>query len=162
MSYSVDINEEYKKSKSKLLRCSLLFALVLAITLTADTLLVIFSKENYTANLVIAIIITSLFSWFAIYFFTNVYRDLNARYRYFKGYESGVKSIEEVQFLGQENELCYVNGLYVYPIHIRSYDGLKTVDKTIYVLGNDLGYKAYDRLTITTYQRILIESESHS
>ena len=162
MSYSVDINEEYKKSKSKLLRYSLLFALVLAITLTADTLLVIFSKENYTANLVIAIILTSLFSWFAIYLFTNIYRDLNARYRYFKGYESGVKSIEEVQFLGQDSKLSYINGLYVYPVYIRSYDGLKSVDKTIYVLDSDLGYKAYDRLTITTYQRILIESENHS
>ena len=162
MSYSVDINEEYKKSKSRLLRYSLLFSLVLAATLVADTLLVVFSKENYTVNLVIAIVITSLFGWFAIYFFTNIYRELNTRYRYFKGYESGVKAVEEVQFLGQDSELHYVNGLYVYPIHIRSYDGLKTVDKTIYVLNYDLGYKAYDRLTITTYQRILIESESHS
>ena len=88
--------------------------------------------------------------------------ELNARYRYFKGYDSGVKPIEEAQFLSQDNELCYVNGLYVYPVHIRCYEGLKTVDKIIYAIPNDLGYKAYDRLTITTYQRILVESENHS
>ena len=162
MSYSVDIDDEYKKSKSKLFRYSLLFASVLAITLTIDTLLIVFSKENYTISLVISVVLTSLFCWFAIYFFTNTYKELNARYRYFKGYESGVKSIEEVQFLGQDNELCYVNGLYVYPVHIRSFEGLKSVDKIIYAIPNDLKYKTNDRLTITTYQRIIVESENHS
>ena len=162
MSYSVDINEEYKRSRSKLIRYTLLFSLVLAMTLTADTLLVVLSKDNYTIFLIIAIVITTLFSWFAIYFFTNIYSEINARYRYFKGYESGVKSTEEVELISKEKELCYVNGLYVYPIRIRSFEGLKVVDKIIYTLNENLDYKEYDKLTITTYQRILIEAENHS
>ena len=162
MTYSVDINEEYKRSRSKLIRYTLLFSLVLAMTLTADTLLVVLSKDNYTIFLTIAIVITTLFSWFAIYFFTNIYSEINARYRYFKGYESGVKSTEEVELISKEKELCYVNGLYVYPILIRSFEGLKVVDKIIYTLNESLDYKEYDKLTITTYQRILIEAENHS
>ena len=162
MTYSVDINEEYKRSRSKLIRYTLLFSLVLAMTLTADTLLVVLSKDNYTIFLIIAIVITTLFSWFAIYFFTNIYSEINARYRYFKGYESGVKSTEEVELISKEKELCYVNGLYVYPIRIRSFEGLKVVDKIIYTLNENLDYKEYDKLTITTYQRILIEAENHS
>ena len=162
MIYSVDINEEYKKSRSKLIRYTLLFSLVLTVTLTADTLLVVLTKGNYTISLIIAIAITSLFSWFAIYFFTNIYSEINARYRYFKSYDSGVKSVEEIQFISKDDELCYVNGLYVYPIRIRSYEGLKIVDKLIYTLNKNLDYKVYDKLTITTYQRILIEAESHS
>ena len=162
MLYSVDINEEYKKSRSKLIRYTLLFSLVLTVTLTADTLLVVLTKGNYIVSLIIAIAITSLFSWFAIYFFTNIYSEINARYRYFKSYDSGVKSVEEVQFISKDDGLCYVNGLYVYPIRIRSYDGLKVVDKLIYTLNENLDYKVYDKLTITTYQRILIEAESHS
>ena len=162
MIYSVDINEEYKRSRSKLIRYTLLFSLVLAMTLTADTLLVVLSKDNYTIFLIIAIVITTLFSWFAIYFFTNIYSEINARYRYFKGYESGVKSTEEVELISKEKELCYVNGLYVYPIRIRSFEGLKVVDKIIYTLNENLDYKEYDKLTITTYQRILIEAENHS
>lgn len=162
MIYSVDINEEYKRSKSKLIRYTLLFSLVLAMTLTADTLLVVLSEDNYTIFLIIAIVITMLFSWFAIYFFTNIYSEINARYRYFKGYECGVKSTEEVELISKEKELCYVNGLYVYPIRIRSFEGLKVVDKIIYTLNESLEYKEYDKLTITTYQRILIEAENHS
>ena len=162
MTYSVDINEEYKRSRSKLIRYTLLFSLVLAMTLTADTLLVVLSKDNYTIFLIIAIVITTLFSWFAIYFFTNIYSEINARYRYFKGYESGVKSTEEVELISKEKKLCYVNGLYVYPIRIRSFEGLKVVDKIIYTLNENLDYKEYDKLTITTYQRILIEAENHS
>ena len=162
MIYSVDVNEELKKSKSKLIRYTLLFSSVLTVTLTTDTLLVVLSKENYTIPLIIAIVVTSLFGWFAIYFFTNIYGEINVRYRYFKSYESGVKSIEEVEFVNKEDELCYVNGLYVYPVHIKSFDGLKVVDKLIYTLNENLDYKADDKLTITTYQRILIEAENHS
>ena len=162
MIYSVDINEEYKRSRSKLIRYTLLFSLVLAMTLTADTLLVVLSEDNYTIFLIIAIVITMLFSWFAIYFFTNIYSEINARYRYFKGYESGEKAKEEVEFLEKGDELCYINGLYVYPVYIRSFEGLKVVDKIIYTLNESLDYKEYDKLTITTYQRILIEAESHS
>ena len=65
MIYSVDVGDEYKKSKSKLLRYSLLFALILTITLVADTLLIIFSKERYIVSLIIAIVITSIFSYFS-------------------------------------------------------------------------------------------------
>ena len=162
MIYSVDVNDEYRKSKSKLLKYSLLFSFILTATLTADILLVVLSKENYVANLIIAIVVTSLFSWFAIYFFTNIYNDINARYRYFKGYESGVKAIEEVQVIKKDDELTYVNGLYVYPLHIRYFDGLNVVNKVIYVLDDSDIYEPEEKLTITTYQRILIHAESHS
>ena len=162
MIYSVDINEEYRKSRSKLLKYSLLFSFILTATLTADILLVVLSKENYVANLIITIVVTSLFSWFAIYFFTNIYSDINARYRYFKGYESGVKAIEEVQVIKKDDELTYVNGLYVYPLHIRYFDGLNVANKVIYVLDDSDIYEPEEKLTITTYQRILIHAESHS
>ena len=162
MIYSVDVNDEYRKSKSKLLKYSLLFSFILTATLTADILLVVLSKENYVANLIITIVVTSLFSWFAIYFFTNIYNDINARYRYFKGYESGVKAIEEVQVIKKDDELIYVNGLYVYPLHIRYFDGLNVVKKVIYVLDDSDIYEPEEKLTITTYQRILIHAENHS
>ena len=162
MIYSVDINDEYRKSRSKLLKYSLLFSFILTATLAADILLVVLSKENYVANLIISIVITSLFSWFAIYFFTNIYNDINARYRYFKGYESGVKAIEEVQVIKKDDELTYVNGLYVYPLHIRYFDGLNVINKVIYILDDSDIYEPEEKLTITTYQRILIHAESHS
>ena len=161
MIYSVDVEYEYKKSKSKLLRCSLLFASILTTTLVADILLIVLSNENYIASLVIAIIITVLLSWFIIFFFSSLYGDMNKRYRYFKGYESGEKSTEEVQVLTKIGDMCRINGLYAYPIRVKSFDGLTSVEKVIYVLNNSLDVKEDDRLTITTYQRIIIEAESH-
>ena len=161
MIYSVDVNDEYKKSKSKLLRCSLLFAGILAIVLVADTLLIVLSKQNYLPFLIIAIVITTLFSWFAIFYFSSIYGDLNKRYRYFKGYEIGEKSTEEVQVLSKIGGICHVNGVYAYPIRVRSFDGLKAVDKVIYVFDDSLKITEDDRLTITTYQRIIVQAESH-
>ena len=162
MEYCVDVKEEYKKIQSKYLKLSLLFSFILAAVLTADTLLVILTKgENYLVSLIIAIVISILFTWFAIFFFTNIYNDVNAKYRYFKGYESGEKPIEEVEFLKKSDEMCLVNGLYVYPVYVRYMTGLNAQDKVIFAFTNELNYEVGDKLTITTYQRILIKAESH-
>lgn len=162
MTYNVDVNGEYQKSKSKLFRWSLVFSIILTLVLTGDVLLIILAKEDYLINLIIAIVITALFSWFAIYFFFNIYGELNAQYRYFNGYESGLQSTEEVEILAKIGEICYVNGLYVYPLHVRTFDGLVTRDRVIYTIDKDLDVKENDKLTITTYQRILIKAEKHS
>ena len=84
MDYRVDIENEYKKAKSTFLRQSLLFSLILTLVLIGDVLLVTLSGENYVANLIIAAVITTLFSWYAIFFFTNIYGEINSRYRFYK------------------------------------------------------------------------------
>ena len=161
MNYSVDINGEYQKVKSKFPRASLLFSLILTAIIVADILLVVLAKDEYLANMIVAIVITSLFSWFAIYFFTNIYGEINARYRYFKGYDAGIKPTDEVIFIRKGDELCYINGLYVYPIWVNYYDHLTKKEKIIYIVDGDLDYQSGDKLTITTYQRILVSAEKH-
>lgn len=162
MSYEVDVQREYTLSKSRYLKVSLLFSSLFALVLISDTLLVLLSKENYTPYLIISIVISILFSWFAIYFFTNIYKDINSRYRYFQGYARGQQSEDEVIYekLGKELEL--VNGLYVYPLKVKFISNLnEPEEKTIYSFSEDLHFKRGDKLTIKTYQRILISAESH-
>ena len=162
MNYRVDVTNEYKLAKSSILRHSLLFSLLLTLVIVGDVLLVILAKEDYLINLIIAIMVTILFSWFAIYFFTNIYQDVNNKYRYYRGYESGLKPTEEVEFLKKSDELCYINGLYVYPLYVRYAIGLSRQDKVIFTLDQNLDFEMGDKLTITTYQRILIEAEKHA
>lgn len=162
MHYQVDINDEFKKAKSRYLRYSLLFSLILTIVIVGDVLLILLSKEDYLIYLIIASIVTILFIWFAIYFFTVIYSDINNRYRYFKGYESGLKPVEEVEFIKKSDELCYVNGLYVYPLFVTYKEGINEQNKIIYALNKDVNYEMGDKLTITTYQRILLEAEKHA
>ena len=162
MQYWVNVDYEFKNAKSKFLRLSLLFSLALTLTLTGDTLLVLLAGEDFTLNLIIAIVITTLFSWFAIWFFTIIYADVNNRYRYFKGYESGLKSNDEVIFIKKEDEPRLVNGLVVYPVKLKYKDGLEEVEKTIFTINENLNYESGDKLTIETYQRILIKAEKHS
>ena len=162
MSYSVDVAKEYQKAKSKLFRQSLLFSLVLANTILADVLLVTLANEDYLVNLIIAIVVTALFSYFAIFFFANIYPDTNGQYRYFKGYNSGIQPTEEVVFIKKDEELSYVNGLYVYALVVRYIYNIKSEDKIIYCLNNDLSFEEGDKLTISTYQRILLKAEKHA
>ena len=161
MGYCVDVNHEYQLAKGRMLKYSLLFSLVLALIIVSDVLLMLLAGEDYIINLIIAIVITTLFSWFAIYFFTNVYNDIDSRYRYFKGYASGIKPVDEVVFLKISDELCFVNGLYVYAMSVRYVSALDSQDKIIFCMSNDLNYEIGDKLTITTYQRILLKAEKH-
>lgn len=161
MRYSVDVEHEYKLIKSKLFRISLLFSLIFAVVLLADVLLITLTKGEYLISMIIAIVITILFSWFAIYFFTNIYAEVNAQCRYFKSYSSGLHSSDEIVFVSQSKELCYVNGLYVYPIRVRFISNLESKDKVIYTLQENLHFQEGDKLSITTYQRILIDAEKH-
>ena len=161
-SYRVDVGNEYQQSKSSFLKWSLLFSLIFTIVIVGDVLLVVLANEDYLVNLIIAITISILFAWASIYFFTNIYNDVNARYRYFKGYDSGLHPVEEVVYLKKSDELCYVNGLYVYPLIVRYISNLKAEEKIIYTFTKDLDLSEGDKLTITTYQRILIKAEKHS
>lgn len=161
MTYRVDYEHEYKVVKSKLFRLSLLFASILTIIIISDVLLITLSKENYVPFMIISMVITILFSWFAIFFFSNIYNEVNAEYRYYKGIESGLKPTEEVELLQISNEPCYMNGLIVYPLFVKFISTLSTQDKIIYRIDKSFNYQPGDKLTITTYQRILLSAERH-
>ena len=161
--YSVNVNKEYQIIKSKLFRSSLLFSLIFTVVLVSDVLLMLLANEDYLVNLIISIVISVLFIWFAIYFLSNIYSDMNAKYRYYKGYEGGLKPTDEVIFIKMSDELCYINGLYVYPLMVKYITNtLKEEDKIIFTLNKDLGYVEGDKLTVTTYQRIIIQAEKHA
>ena len=161
MHYSVDVSHEYQVAKTKFLRLSLLFSGILTLVIVGDILLITLSKESYIPQLIVAIVITIIFSWFALFFFTNIYNETNHQYRYFKGYNSGLQPIEEVEFLSQSEELCYINGLYVYPVYVRYMTNLSAQDKVVYTLKEKLPFEMGDKLTIKTYQRVIIEAERH-
>lgn len=161
MTYCVDTNEQFNIAKKKYLRYSLLFAGILTVVLLADTLLVLLAGENYTLNYIFATLITVLFSWFAIYFFTAIYKDINFNYRYFKGIDSGLTQNGEVVFLSKEDTLSQVNGLYVYPLHVKYIDGLNEEEKIIFSIDGNIYFEKGDKLTISTYQRILLKAERH-
>ena len=162
MNYNVDVQQEYRKAKSVFFRWSLGFSGLFTLVLIGDILLISLAGEHYTVNLIISVVITTIFAWISIFFFSNIYGEINNRYRYFRGYESGLKSNEEVEFLKKSDELCYINGLYVYPVYVRYSVCLSKTDKVIFAFNNDIDFEMGDYLTITTYQRILIKAEKHS
>lgn len=161
MNYQMDVSKGYQDAKKSLFTLSLLFSLLFTAIIIADVLLVSLANEDYLVNLIISIVITILFTWFAIYFFHNIYDDVFGEYRFYKGYENGLKENVEVVFSEQVNELTYINGLYAYPVHITVVSGLDRVEKVIYTTQKDLGYKNGDKLTVETYSRILVKAEPH-
>lgn len=160
--YQVNVNQEYQKAKSNYLRISLIFSSIFTCVLVADFLLILLAGEDFKINLLISIIISILFVWFAIFFFTSIYPDINNRYRYFKGYDSGIKPTDEVVLIESIDELAYVNGLYVYPMMVKYVSNLEETEKIIYSFDKNVSFEKGDKLTVTTYQRIILKMEKHS
>ena len=160
MNYQLDISKEYQTARKKVTLLSLAFSLIFSLILIADVLLVIFANEDYKLNLIIAIIISILFTWGAIFFFPNFYNEVFAKYSFYRGYESGLKEISEVVFDKEIDEPVVKNGLYTYPVHVTYIDGLEKTNKVIYVT-EKLNFKKGDKLTVTTYQRVIIKAEPH-
>ena len=160
MNYQLDVSKGYQVSKKNFLLLSLLFSLIFTAILVADVLLVVLSPDNYIVCLIIAIVITCLFAWFTIYFFYNIYSDVNNEYRFYKGYESGLKETAEVIYLDQDKELTYINGLYAYPVRVSYLAGLEKINKVIFTV-KKLDFKKGDKLSVITYRRILIKAEPH-
>ena len=56
--------------------------------------------------------------------------------------------------------MVYLNGVYVYPIKVSFLSNLdEPEEKTIYTFSSDLHFKRGDKLSIKTYQRILVSAE---
>ena len=160
MNYLLDVSKEYQTAKKSLFILSSLFSLLFSAVLIIDVLLVVLANEDYLVNLIISIVITISFAWFAIYFFSNIFNDANARYLYFKGYESGLKEEGRVELLKIDDELQYMNGLYVYAVTVKYIDGLEETEKVIYTINKDFGYRIGDKLNILTYRRVLVKAAS--
>ena len=163
MTYQLDIGKEYLNARKMMRVFSISFALLFSLVLIADVLLVVFANEDYLINLIIAIIISILFAWFSIFFIPNFYNDAFNKYKFYKGYESGIKEVAEVEFVKEEVELTNTNknGLYTYQVYVTYIDGLTRTDKVICSFNKDLGFKKGDKLTITTYRRVIVKAELH-
>lgn len=163
MTYQLDISKEYLNARKVMRLLSTSFALIFSLVLIADVLLIVFANEDYLINLIITIVVSILFAWFAIFFISNFYSDAFNKYRFYKGYESGIKEVAEVEFVKEDTEETSTNknGLYAYPVHVTYVDGLNRTDKVICSFNKDLGFKEGDKLTITTYRRVIIKAELH-
>ena len=163
MNYQLDISKNYQSARKRMTLLSLSFSLVFSLVLIADVLLVIFANEDYKLNLIIAIIISILFTWAAIFFFGNLYNEALGKYLFYKSYESGLKEEAEVIFEKEidEQTMTNRNGLITYPVHVTYIDGLTKTHKVICTVEKDLGFKEGDKLTIITYQRVIIKAERH-
>ena len=157
----MDVSKEYQTARKSLFALSLLFSLLFSVVLIADVLLVVLANEDYLVNLIISIVISILFVWFAIYFFSNIFNDANEKYLFYRGYESGLKEEGEVELVSIDDELRYMNGLYVYAVSVRYINGLERIDKIIYSVNKDLGFRVGSKLSITTYRRILTKARLH-
>jgi hypothetical protein len=92
----IDVKTEATKYQTLQKRYWLVFLIALALFLGALTLLIIYSPTNYGVALWISIILSTLFLWGALYFFSGPYQSVAKRSRFFCHALQGLKSEEDV------------------------------------------------------------------
>ena len=155
----IDIASSQKKSKKRFILHISLISLITIGVITGSVFLLIYSKLQYTLNLVINILICSLLAIFLIFYFLNVFPldlhyyklfkhasgaslDHHRRMTYVKEIES--KDIDKVthrvlQFSYNEGENEYIDNLYV--------------------LDNDVSFNEGTSYKLDTYHNVIVSYE---
>lgn len=156
----VDVNNEYKKAKTKMNNATVLFIILFALTIIISYVLIITRENHVKLNMIFTMIVSIAFVFYAISFFSLSYPGLNNALRFYEGFERGIKVTDIVKIKSIDNEIKEVNGFDCYPMHITVFDGIDEADKTVYVFDRNININKKDKLSLTSYQRIVISIEA--
>lgn len=160
MIFSLDIKTNFINAKNKMVKNVFIFALLLSITIIADTLLITYSTNEYLINLIFTVLISILFSFYVIFDLTIIYPKLNNELRFFKGYFSGEKNSDIVFVNSFSESKTIMNGLESYKVNITVVDGLLKEEKSIFVFSK-FNFSKNKKYKIETYQRIITKIEEY-
>ena len=152
----LDIKKNKKRSKRRYAVHILLISLLSLIVIAGSVLSLIFSTLDYQINLLLNIIIDSLYVVFMVFYFLNIFPIIRRYYRIYKNM-SGV-SIEhrrKMTFIEQRENKTMDN--IVFKVMNFSYqEGENTYQENLYILDNDVHFEAGKSYALDIYQNIIV------
>lgn len=117
----------------------MLFVLLLVITLTGDSLLIIYSPKNYVCNMVFAILLTVAFCFYTIFFFTVINPVIGNYYKFFLSCVSEEEQIDYVVVKNVSKQLVEYNGLELYQVEVEYQpDSYRLYTKIMFSFSSDI------------------------
>jgi hypothetical protein len=156
----IDVKTEATKYQTLQKRYWLVFLIALALFLGALTLLIIYSPTNYGVALWISIILSTLFLWGALYFFSGPYQSVAKRSRFFCHALQGLKSEEDVVIASiGSDEGVSKEGIPATLLTASFQEDGKTYERSFYLLSSIPALKVGERIRATSFASVLLSYE---
>ena len=152
----IDIDGGRRKSKARYV-IHLILVIVLTAGIIAGSLLLLFlSNLDYIPNLVINIVVDSLFAIFLVFYFINIFPVVSYYHRLYKGMSSfTIEHRRKMQFI-EEKETKIINNVNFRVLTFSYKEGEKDFQEHLYVLDSKEAFEASKCYRLDTYQNIIV------
>lgn len=159
----IDVKTEAKKYQTLQKMYWALFVIVLALFAGALTLVIVYSPANYGAALWLSIILSTLFIWGVLYFFSGPYQAVAKRSRFYSQALQGLKSEEEVVLVSiGVNEGVSKEGIPATLLTASFQENGKTYYRSLYLFLPVPSLKVGERIRATSFANVLLSYEALS
>ena len=155
----VDADKQIFKYQTKRRNSLILFILVSVFSTIAIVLLMVFSSENYIANLIFTILFFVILLFFFIFYFTVWRKYILDHLNFFEGVKKTKHEEIEFEILGFEKEKKEYDGISFYVLNVKCVENFKTVEKNILCLKNEIPFQNGEKVFITIFGKVAIKME---
>ena len=155
----IDVNSLKKKTSVRFyLHISTIILLTIGVIL-GSIFLLIKSSLDYQLNLILNIVIDSLFICFLIFYFFTIFPVVRHYYKLFKGMNQVAYEHRRDLIYVEERESKTINNVKFRTLNFSYKEGENTYQENLYVLDNDFEFISGKHYSIYTYQNIIIKLE---
>lgn len=155
----IDIASNQKKAKKRFILHISLISLITALGITGSVLLLIYSKLEYTLNLILDIVICSLVAILLIFYFFNIFPLDIHYYRLYKNASSAsLEHLRRMTFI-KEVEPKDIDKVTHRVLQFSYREGEKEYIHNLYVLDNDVSFNEGTSYKLDTYHNVIVAFE---
>ena len=154
----VDIEKGLYGAAYKKRRHFILFLLSTIFSFALVLILMLTSKQKYVLELIFTILVSVVYLFYAIFYFTVIRRCLQAELRFYEGASKAELSEYDVEIRSISEKVKEYNGLEYYVLEAKVDENLKEEDKIFYV-PSKFSFKKNQKAVLYVYGSIVIKVE---
>ena len=152
----IDIDGGKRKSKARFV-IHLTLVIVLTAGVIAGSLVLIFlSTLDYIPNLIINIVMDSLWALFLVFYFINIFPVVSYYHRFYKGMSSLTIEHRRKMCFVEENDNKIINNVNFRVLSFSYREGETEYQEHLFVLDSDVQFEQSKSYKIDTYQNIIV------
>lgn len=159
MTNLIDVKKMKKQAKTRFFLHVFGITLLTLMVIAGSICLLLFSSLDYEVNLIVNIVMDSLYFCFLVFYFFSIFPIVKHYYKVFgKMNQTAYEHRRRLQFL-QEKENRVTDNVRFRTFNFTYKEGENDYQENLYVLDNDISFTKDKYYSLFTYQNIIISFE---
>ena len=155
----IDVDKLQRKAKIRFYIHLILVSLLAIGVILGSVLSLIYSPLDYNLNLILNIVIDSLFACFLVFYFFTIFPVVSHYYKLFKGINRvAYEHRRNLEYI-EEKEPKTINNVNFRTLNFSYKEGENSYQENLYVLDSDIVLETGTHYSIYTYHNIIIKLE---